>query len=151
MKTWVPTFALAIILIILVAASRIYIGGPDGIEIVWKGELNFADTIVNLADYAGLTKKEFAQHPALYTQMDEMGLIETSDFHRAHKRHGKKDESGTASGKDASDQATDQASPNAKPDGLSAPDHAGIEKPADSSEKPKEATANLEDSSKKDK
>ena len=79
LKPWLPSIALIFLMILLIAAARVYIGGPDGIEIVWKGELSFADTVVNLADYVGIPKDEFSRNfknPSLISQMEEMGLFD---------------------------------------------------------------------------
>ncbi|MBX9686115.1 MAG: hypothetical protein K2X27_05405 [Candidatus Obscuribacterales bacterium] len=74
MKAWAPTIILILVMFLLIAATRVYIGGPDGIEVVWKGELNFADTVVNVVDYVGLPRREFGKRQLLLAQMEQMGL-----------------------------------------------------------------------------
>lgn len=81
---------LFLVMILLLSATRIYVGGPDGIEVVWKGELNFADTIVNLNEYIGIPKKDFAKHPSLLAQMEEMGFFDTDEPTRKFMRKPKK-------------------------------------------------------------
>lgn len=82
---WVSPIVLGILLIVLISATRVYIGGPDGMIVVWKGELSFNETVVNLADYVNLPKSELAKHPQLFTQMEEMDLLNPS-YERPLKR-----------------------------------------------------------------
>jgi hypothetical protein len=102
---------------VLIAAIRIYVGGPDGLEVVWKGGLNFEDTVVNVNDYANQPRKEMlATKPALLSQMEEMGLYDSSDTpaemfrkRRAKKLHQKKNEElkGNATSSENGTNATD--------------------------------------------
>lgn len=63
-------------MMLLVAAMRVYIGGPDGVTVVWKGDLTFADTVININDYLGLPASEFQKHPLLLGQMEDMGFFD---------------------------------------------------------------------------
>lgn len=76
---WVSPLVLCALFILLVAATRVYVGGPGGVIFVWKGELSFIDTVVNLVDYANLPKEELAKHPQLVMQMEEMDLLDPSN------------------------------------------------------------------------
>jgi len=68
---------LTVLMFVLISATRVYVGGPDGLEFVWKGELSFTDTVVNLVDFQGMPPKDIAlgHSPALVSQMEDMGLI----------------------------------------------------------------------------
>lgn len=93
LKNWLPVSALLILLIVLLSAVRIYIGGPDGLEVVWKGELEFPDTVINVADYAGLPRKEMEKKPKLLAQMEDMGLFESENWIRRRKHRKQPDSS----------------------------------------------------------
>ena len=69
--------ALLAILVLLVSLIRVYYGGDRGIMIVWKGELSFHDTLVNLAEITRTPKEELLKHhrSVLY-QLEAMDLIE---------------------------------------------------------------------------
>lgn len=86
---WISPVLLCILLLVLISASRVYIGGPEGVIFVWKGEFSFNDTIVNIAEYANLPQKELtsqqAKHPHVISQMEEMDLLNPS-FERPIKR-----------------------------------------------------------------
>ena len=82
---WVSPVVLCALLLVLISATRVYIGGAEGVIFVWKGGFSFNDTVVNIADYANLTKEELAQHPALLTQMEDMDLL-NQDFERPIRR-----------------------------------------------------------------
>jgi hypothetical protein len=68
---------LTALMFVLISATRVYVGGPDGLEFVWKGELSFNDTVVNLVDFQGMPPKDIAlaHSPTLVSQMEDMGLI----------------------------------------------------------------------------
>lgn len=94
---WVSPIVLGALLIVLLSATRVYIGGPDGMIVVWKGELSFNETVVNLADYVNLPKDELAKHPQLFTQMEEMDLLNPS-YERPLKRKRIRKNSGEGEG-----------------------------------------------------
>jgi hypothetical protein len=94
---WVSPIVLCALLIILISATRVYIGGPDGMLVVWKGELSFNETVVNLADYVDLPKSELAKHPQLFMQMEEMDLLNPS-YERPLKRKRIRKNSGESEG-----------------------------------------------------
>ncbi len=77
MKSWLPSILLTALMFVLISATRVYVGGPDGLEFVWKGELSFNDTVVNLVDFQGMPPKDIAlaHSPTLVSQMEDMGLI----------------------------------------------------------------------------
>lgn len=79
LKRWLPAILLIIFLSVLIAAIRVYVGGPDGFEFVWKGGLSLDDTVVNVDDYANVPRKEMLRKPALLAQMEEMGLYLSPD------------------------------------------------------------------------
>jgi hypothetical protein len=69
--------ALLLGLVFLFSVIRIYYGGAQGLMIVWKGELSFKDTIVNLSDLERMPKQQLQQeHPSVYWQMLAMDLVE---------------------------------------------------------------------------
>jgi hypothetical protein len=69
--------ALLLGLILLFSVIRIYYGGSQGLMIVWKGEVSFKDTLVNLTELEKLPKQELQQqHPSVYWQMLAMDLVE---------------------------------------------------------------------------
>lgn len=87
MKNWLPSVGLLFFLVLLIAAIRIYVGGPDGIEVVWKGQLDFSDTVVNVDDYSGSPRAEMVvSKPALLSQMEDMGLFDDEDEARLRRR-----------------------------------------------------------------
>jgi hypothetical protein len=88
MKAWIPSIVLIALMLLLIAASRVYVGGPDGIEVVWKeGEISFVDSVVNVADYVGTPRAEFAaKKPALFAQMEDMGLLEPDQYKHRRRR-----------------------------------------------------------------
>lgn len=71
-----PLLVLLLLFVIIVLASRVYIGGPDGLMIVWKGVLSADDTVVNLHDYAGVPREQLEKKPQLLMQMEEMHLLD---------------------------------------------------------------------------
>ncbi len=88
LNSWLPSVLLIAVMLLLIAATRVYVGGPDGIEVVWKGELSFENTVVNLLDYSGLPRSAFARYPALMAQMEEMGFFDYEDSYRGlRKKH----------------------------------------------------------------
>lgn len=70
---------LFLILLFLISAVRLYIGGPDHLELVWKDQIGFGDTVVNVNDYAALPREELDKKPGLSAQMEDMGLIDFDD------------------------------------------------------------------------
>lgn len=80
LKRWLPAILLLIFLSVLIASIRVYVGGPDGLELVWKGGLSYEDTVVNVDDYANVPRKDLLLRKlSLLAQMEEMGLYESSD------------------------------------------------------------------------
>lgn len=90
LKSWLPSLFLVVIMFFLIASVRLYINCPDGFELVWKGELSFKDTVVDLNTVTGLPRREFADRKALLEQMEEMGLYDAnaSDYARPRKKKG---------------------------------------------------------------
>lgn len=82
---WLSPVVLCILLLVLISAIRVYIGGPEGVVFVWKDELSFTDVVVNIADYANLPRSELAKHPKLLIQMEEMDLLNPT-YERPYKR-----------------------------------------------------------------
>jgi hypothetical protein len=91
---WIPSIILMLLMFLLLSAVRVYVG-PDDLLFVWKGDLSFADTVVNLDDYtAGVTINERAvirsdlanRNPELLAQMEDMGLL-TDEAQAIRKRH----------------------------------------------------------------
>lgn len=78
-KRWLPAVLLLIFMALLIAAIRVYVGGPDGLEVVWKGMLSLDDTVVNVDDYRNIPRKDILAKPTLLSQMEEMGLYESSE------------------------------------------------------------------------
>jgi hypothetical protein len=63
--------------VLLFSVIRIYYGGNQGLMIVWKGEITFNDTLVNLTELEKMPKKDLQrEHPAVYWQMLAMDLVE---------------------------------------------------------------------------
>lgn len=94
---------------LLVAAIRVYVG-PGEIEIVWKGNLTFADTIVDLCSFTDIPtvdgryvlRNDLAfTRPELLAQMEEMGLLtEEAQMIRKRRRAKKVGGSAVTAGKD---------------------------------------------------
>lgn len=69
--------ALIVLLLVIVALTRVYYGDSSGLMVVWKGEFTLADTFVNVKEMANLPRSELeAQHRDVFYQMEDMGLIE---------------------------------------------------------------------------
>jgi hypothetical protein len=93
-QTWAPSIILILLMFLLIAATRIYVA-PDELMIVWKGNLGFADTVVNLDEYSdvptvdgrAVARSELAaNHPEVLAQMEDMGLL-TDEAQMIRKRH----------------------------------------------------------------
>jgi hypothetical protein len=64
-------------LVLLFSVIRIYYGGSQGLMIVWKGEVSFQDTVVNLDQLQRMPKSQLQrEHPSVYWQMLSMDLVE---------------------------------------------------------------------------
>jgi hypothetical protein len=64
-------------LVLLFSVIRIYYGGSQGLMIVWKGEISFQDTLVNLDQLERMPKPQLQrEHPSVYWQMLAMDLVE---------------------------------------------------------------------------
>lgn len=74
---------LGIILLVIVGFVRIYVGGNEGFMMVWKGEFNYNDTLVNLDDIEKMSHDEIGKtHPAVLYQLEEMGIHDAPDVKR---------------------------------------------------------------------
>lgn len=81
MKSHISELVLVVVLVLLVLAVRVYYGGHDGLMIVWKGELGFKDTLVNLPEVMALPKAQLTRdHKSVLWQLEEMGLMEPDDL-----------------------------------------------------------------------
>lgn len=81
---------LVVLLVLLVACMRIYVGGPDGIIWVWKGAPSFNDTVVELKNFQAMPREELKKsHYDVLWQLEDMGFIENLEHAklRQHKRH----------------------------------------------------------------
>lgn len=86
LKAHSSELVLVLIMVLLFACARVYLGGTQGCMFVWKGELNFADTVVSLDDMVRLPAKELlAQHRSVYYQLEDMGFLEESDAAELNK------------------------------------------------------------------
>jgi hypothetical protein len=75
---------LGVILLVIVGFVRIYVGGNEGFMMVWKGEFNYNDTLVNLDDIEKMSHDEIAKtHPAVLYQLEEMGIHDAPSQRRA--------------------------------------------------------------------
>lgn len=78
LKSHSSEIVLVLILILLFACTRIYYGGEQGVMIVWKGELNLSDTLVNLDEMLNMPpQKLLEQHHSIYNQLEDMGMLNT--------------------------------------------------------------------------
>jgi hypothetical protein len=78
----VSDIGLLLVLLLMISLVRVYVGGPQWIILVWKGEMSFKDTVVNLQDLARIPRAELTQlHPKLINQLEEMDLVEPLDLH----------------------------------------------------------------------
>lgn len=74
---------LGVILLVIVGFVRIYVGGNEGFMMVWKGEFNYNDTLVNLDDIERMSHEEIAKtHPAVLYQLEEMGIHDAPGIKR---------------------------------------------------------------------
>jgi len=56
--------------------------------VVWKGELTFHDTLVDLDDMAKLPREELLKdHRSVLCQLEDMNLVETNDGELDRLRH----------------------------------------------------------------
>ena len=86
-NAWISPLVLGILLLAIVSASRVYIGGPEGLMVVWKGGFSFDDTVVNIYDYANLPREQLERKPLLFQQMKDMDLLDPdSDGDHAWKK-----------------------------------------------------------------
>lgn len=125
MKIYKPSVSevvLLAILVLLVGLTRIYYGGGRPPMVVWKGELTFRDTLVNLGEIVNLPRDQLlTQHRSVLYQLEEMELIQSSDptldsirHRRWQGRHKLERKSGRPSAKETesdSSKAPERASP----------------------------------------
>lgn len=76
----VSELVLLTILVLLVALSRVYWGEGYFPMVVWKGELTFHDTFVNLGQITKLPHDELLKtHKSVLYQLEDMQVITGSD------------------------------------------------------------------------
>jgi hypothetical protein len=86
-----PSFselALLAILIVLVALTRVYYGGGRAPMVVWKDELSFHDTLVNIGEFASLPHDVLLKdHRSVLYQLESMEILEPTDVELESIRH----------------------------------------------------------------
>lgn len=74
---------LILALIGIFALVRFYYnyGGEQPLMIVWKGELSFKDTFVNLHDFVNQPRTELERdHKSVLWQLEDMGIMDPGDL-----------------------------------------------------------------------
>lgn len=85
-KSHSSELVLLLMMVLLLAASRIYYGGQPGCMIVWKGELTFADTLVDLEEMVKLPPQELlAKHRTVFFQLEDMGMLDDAEDQQIEK------------------------------------------------------------------
>lgn len=82
-KFYSPTISelvLAAVLVLLIAMTRIYYGPGQTPMVVWKGEITFHDTLVNLPEVTTMPQDQLLQaHKSVFYQLEDMDLIEADN------------------------------------------------------------------------
>lgn len=69
--------ALLLGLAILLSLVRFYYGGDHGLMVVWKGQPDFADTVVNLSEIQQMPIDQLRrEHPSVHWQLVAMDIID---------------------------------------------------------------------------
>jgi hypothetical protein len=95
-KLTITEIALLAVLVFMVALIRVYYGGNYAPMVVWKGELTFHDTLVNLGEIVSLPRDVLVKdHRSVLYQLEDMDVIQGTDVElesirnrrRWHGRH----------------------------------------------------------------
>lgn len=77
MRSRISEVVLLLCLLILIGLIRVYYGGSQGLMVVWKGELSYKDTFVNLKEILNQPKESLiADHPSVYFQLLGMDVLD---------------------------------------------------------------------------
>ncbi|GEM_PF-3315108 len=79
-KPTITELALLPVLVFLIALTRLYYGGGYSPMLVWKGELTFRDTFVDLGQLLKLSREELIRrHRPVMHQLEAMEILEPAD------------------------------------------------------------------------
>lgn len=82
---------LLLLLVLLVASMRIYIGGTEGIIWVWKGMPSFTDTVVDLKTFQSMPRDELRKyHHDVLWQLEDMGFVDSLEHAKLKQQHKKR-------------------------------------------------------------
>ncbi|HEY9790058.1 MAG TPA: hypothetical protein V6D22_06660 [Candidatus Obscuribacterales bacterium] len=83
----VSELILLVILLMIVAMTRVYYDDGAAPMVVWKSELSLKDTLVKISEFAKMPRTDLeTEHPDVFYQMEDMGLLDSETSATVHRR-----------------------------------------------------------------